>query len=1012
MTINVSAMSTAQLNQLKLDLENGNTTANQAELNMVLEELQFRGNEGDVVMVSTATNAQTTQSADKTNKIDEAEETQDAPYDQEAVAATQADIDADMEILKGYEDKYNALIAEQTDLEQQCKDFDYGNLEAVQSSAQASAILKKVEGQITRIKTLIKTTENAIRVLEEQKAVAGNQLAKREAEEAQLEEEMEQLHEQIESNEEAAKKEVEQYERGADEWIERYIKEYEKSGMQNTDLDMQEWVSQQMQANYKMSPKVQMLYDENDSLIGELNTKAEQVKLVAGAIDTLNSKIDDIDKSLETQNGKLTEYNKNLDVAEKYKTGVIQTRDAWKKVENARKKKKRGLGGLIKKLVNACKKVVKTVISGVKKLIQGITGAVGGVMKFAGKFTGDILKPLGMEGLCEGIGNASAAASEFVGATATFDKKEMKQSLKDIENGAEMAVESKIFKQVEKYGKKAGDAACDAWNDTIQGAGRLAGNIADEVFGAVGGVIDKYLGLDSLGNGIKAIGETVEGTTDMTSGALTGDKDLMDEGWDNTKDNALEAGITVAKIIAAIYTGGAAGLIDLVVSEAATETGKSVGEDIGGTTGELIGGVVGAVAGSGYDSLKGADFDFSAVADKAVTSEGAGNFVAEVGKNSLKNAAVVGGKKVAEEAGVDEDIAGYIGAGVGMLYGSATDGTKLDADRQYFSGDVIGDAIGKLSGEIGLTDALNNADKIGTGAEVVGGAIADGAVVAGQAIGDAAVATGKAVVGAGGAVVGGLSYVGGAIADGVEYVGGLISDGASYVGDILSPVGDAIADGAGYVGGLISDGASYVGDILSPVGDAIADGAGYVGGLVSDGASYVGDALSPVGDAIADGASATWDGAKWIGGQISDGAGYVGGLISYGASYVGDALSPVGNAIADGAEVAWDGITWTGEQIADGASWLADKTVNGINYAGDALSSDNNSETWFVKGANALGGAIDSGSQVIGEVVAPILKAGGEIVAGAANYVGDVAVEGYNMLVKEDVILDDVIIES
>ena len=962
MAIDLTSMSTAQLNQLRIDLENGTATDNQINVDMVLEELEFRNLNEDTVMISSAT------------KTDAAEETENnTGIDTEAVAATQADIDADMEILKGYDDQYNNLLAQQADLEKQCADFDYGDLEKIKSSSQASRLLGNVKEQISRIKTLIKTTENAIKVLEEQKQVAESQLEKRENEQTELQEEMEQLHKQIEANEETAKNEAEAYENGATMWIERYIKEFERSNLKAAGVDMNEWIAQKMQANYKMSPKVQTLYDENDSLIGELNTKGEQLKLVSSTIDTLTAKIENIDKNLEIQNTKSTEYNKNLDVAEKYKDGVIKTRDAWKKVERARrKKKKRGLGGLINRLVRSATKLVKNVVKGVKNLVKGITGAVSGTLKFVGKTVGDVLKPVGMEGLCEGIGNAAAAASDFVGATATFDKDEMKESLKDLEDSAEQAVESKIFKQAEKYGKKVGNAACDAWNDTVQGVGRLAGNIADEAFGAVGGVVDKWMGLDSLGNGIKAVGETVEGTTDMTSGALTGDKDLMKEGWDNTKDNALEAGITAAKVVAAVYTGGAAGLIDLTVSEAATETGKSVGKDIGGTVGEMVGGVVGAAMGSGYDSLKGADFDLGAVADRAVTSEGVGNFVAEVGKESLKNAAVIGGTKAAEELGVDENIAGIIGSGVGMLYGSATDGTKLDANRQHFSGDIIGDAMGKLSGEIGLTDAWNNADKltdkIADSAGVVGGVVADGAVATGQALGNAAIATGKAVAGAGGTVVGGLSYVGGAIADGAGYVGGLISDGASYVGDILSPVGDAIADGAGYVSGLVSDGASYVGDILSPVGDAIADGAGYVGGLVSDGASYVGDILSPVGDTIA------------------DGAGYVGGLVSDGASYVGDALSPVGNAIAEGAEAAWDGIKWTGEQIADGATYVADKTVDGINYVGDAVLKGDNSESWFTKGANALGGAIDSGSQAIGEVVAPVLKAGVEASKALTNY--------------------------
>ncbi|MBQ2870571.1 hypothetical protein IJE86_02600 [bacterium] len=696
MAIDLTSMSTAQLNQLRIDLENGTATDNQINVDMVLEELEFRNLNEDTVMISSAT------------KTEGTEETEDSTgIDTEAVAETQASIDADMAILSEYDDRYNALLQQQIDLETQCKNFDYGDLEKVQSSGEASQILKKVEGQIKRIERLIKTTESAIRTLEEQKQVAEGQLEKREAEKEQFEAEMEQLNEKIKSNEELAEAQTEQYKNGADKEIEKYAKEFQLKNLGAHGIDMNEWISQQM-ANYQLPESVSNLFAENDTLIGQLNTKGEQLKLVSGAIDTLTAKIESLDKNLETQNNKLTDYNKNLDGAKQYRDGVIQTRDAWKEVERARrKKKKRGLGGLINRLVRAATNLVKSVVKGVKNLIKNITGAVGGVMKFAGKFTGDILKPLGMEGLCEGIGNAAAAATEFVGATATFDKDEMKESLKNLEDSAEQAVESKIFKQAEKYGKKVGNAACDAWNDTVQGVGRLAGNIADEAFGAVGGIVDRWMGLDSLGNGIAAVGETVEGTTDMAAGALTGDKDLIQEGWDNTKDNAIDAGLTVAKVAAAVYTGGAAGLIDLAVSEAATETGRSVGEDIGGTVGGIVGGVVGAAMGSGYDSLKGADFDLGAVADRAVTSEGVGNFVAEVGKGSLKNAAVVGGTQIAEELGVDEDIAGFIGAGTGMLYDSATDGTTLDADRQHFSGNVLGDAAEQL----GLTEIFNTSDE-------------------------------------------------------------------------------------------------------------------------------------------------------------------------------------------------------------------------------------------------------------------------------------------------------------
>ena len=654
---NVSIFSsTTQVNTLKLKGMEF-VESNQHE-SLTLEELQLGGIDSDVVMISS------------TNNASESQKTEKVPYDEEAVAETKADIDADMDILKGYDDQYNTLLSQQSDLEKQCADFNYGDLEAIKSSSQASKLLANVKEQISRIQNLIKITENAIKVLEEQKKVAESQLEKRENEQAQLQEEMENLHKQIEQNEKTAKNEAEAYEQGATKWIERYIQEFQRSNLQSAGVDINEWVTQKMQVNYKLPPHIQALYDENDTLIGELNTKGEQLKLVSGAIDTLTAKIENIDKNLEVQNNKLSDYNKNLDVAEKYKDGVIKTRDAWEKVERARrKKKKRGLGGLINRLVRSATKLVKSVVKGVKKLVKGITGAVSGTLKFAGKAVGDVLKPVGMEGLVEGVGNSLAAATDFVSATATFDKDEMKQSLKDLENGAEMAVESKVFKQIEKAGKKVGEAACDTYNDVTQAAFRLTGNIADEALGAVGGIVDKYMGLDSLGNGIEAVGEFVEGTSDMTGGALTGDKSMMKEGWENTKDNVLSAGITVAKVVAAIYTGGTGNvIINLLAQEALGETAKSVGEDIGGMEGQILANIAKVAITRGYGA---------AISDGAVDM---GELAANIGRDALKEIVVESAAyTIAKET--DNPLWGEaIRFAAGWVYGQATEGDKCDAE--------------------------------------------------------------------------------------------------------------------------------------------------------------------------------------------------------------------------------------------------------------------------------------------------------------------------------------------
>ena len=55
----------------------------------------------------------------------------------------------------------------------------YPDVESIQSSSQAAKVIKDVKAQIQRIEQLIKTTQEAIKVLEEEKEVAQAQLEKR-----------------------------------------------------------------------------------------------------------------------------------------------------------------------------------------------------------------------------------------------------------------------------------------------------------------------------------------------------------------------------------------------------------------------------------------------------------------------------------------------------------------------------------------------------------------------------------------------------------------------------------------------------------------------------------------------------------------------------------------------------------------------------------------------------------------------------------------------------------------
>ena len=523
----------------------------------------------NVQMVETNTETKLDELSKNLTETDSAEfsssnQTIDVNVDMEAINETMELIAEDSAILSEYDNQYNALVASQLDLETQCQNFQYPEIESITTSSKAAEVLRDVEAQIQRIEQLIKTAEDAIKVLEKEKEVAQAQLEKREQEKETLEEEMEAIKKQIEDNEARAKSETEQYEKDAEVLIQNYIKEYESSNLEASGVKLEDYLAGKM-ASFLLPSSVSALYAANDTLVTQLNTKGEQVKLVASAIDVLKTKIADIDNQLEIQNGKLEDYNKNLDAAKKYHSGVTELKSALQEKEKAQRKKKKWYKKLARKLVKVCEKIVKKVVDVVKDVIKGVTGAVSGTLKFAGKHLGDITKSIGLgDELFEGMGNTLAAATDFVGATCTFDKDEMRESLKDLEDGAKLTVENKIFKK-----------AVEFYKDTTEYVGDKVGDVVSGVCDSVGTVIDKA-GLDSFGNGIKSVGEFAEGIIDMGTGVATANDDLLKEGWEKTEDNAFDAVKTIGTVVATVMTAGAGAGLGVVGSAVAQATESTV----------------------------------------------------------------------------------------------------------------------------------------------------------------------------------------------------------------------------------------------------------------------------------------------------------------------------------------------------------------------------------------------------------------------------------------------------
>ena len=142
MISNVSSMSNAELIQWSKNLENSNSAQNAELKAAVAEELKLRKLDADTATFTSSTAA-------VGNNFDAA-----------AVNETMESIAADAAELQEYDNQYNDLVSQQTDLETQCQNFKYPDVESIKTSSQAAKVLKDVEAQIQRIEQLIKTALN------------------------------------------------------------------------------------------------------------------------------------------------------------------------------------------------------------------------------------------------------------------------------------------------------------------------------------------------------------------------------------------------------------------------------------------------------------------------------------------------------------------------------------------------------------------------------------------------------------------------------------------------------------------------------------------------------------------------------------------------------------------------------------------------------------------------------------------------------------------------------------
>jgi len=308
------------------------------------------------------------------------------------VEDTKASIEEDFKILQQYDELYAQLLKNEEAVEKEAAAFEYPDLKQVKTSAQANQILAQVKEQIERIQTLIDSAEAAIKVLENEKKTAENQLNMRNAEAERTEQEIHSLELQMKQNEESASREIEKYQADSDKRIEQYIIEYQQKGLEEQGIDLQEYLAGKM-ASFSMPASVEALSSTNKQLASQIDVKKEQLGLINKSIEILGKKINDIDSKLGVQKQKLENYNANKEYAVKFKDVTTKLRDALKRAEDrARKKKKHGLKKFLSKPINIVSSVLGAVGIGLAITVNPVALVVtawSGMMMFAASHEGD-----------------------------------------------------------------------------------------------------------------------------------------------------------------------------------------------------------------------------------------------------------------------------------------------------------------------------------------------------------------------------------------------------------------------------------------------------------------------------------------------------------------------------------------------------------------------------------------------------------------------------------------------
>lgn len=171
-----------------------------------------------------------------------------------------------------------------------------------------------------------------------------------------------------------------------------------------------------------------------------------------------------------------------------------------------------------------------------------------------------------------------------------------------------------------------------------------------------------------------------------------------------------------------------------------------------------------------------------------------------------------------------------------------------------------------------------------------------------------------------GAIAGGGAGLGDGFqwTDLVDIIGQAIKWGAlgAAVGSVVPVLGNALGAVIGVIVGIIAGcvGGKTLARKIAGVSESMEQDGGLEPPQPANGSGRGGPRGRGFLEWIGDAASATWEGAKWVGGKVVDGAVWTGGKIV-------------------------DGVVWTGEKIVDGAVWAGERIVDGVKFIGSIAAA-------------------------------------------------------------------------